>query len=51
MKVAKNISEEESIKKLCKINNSELLKGEIWDDGDYETSPYKEYEFFQRKKR
>ena len=50
MKVAKNISEEETIEKLCKINNSELLKDEIWDDGDYETSPYKEYEFFQRKK-
>lgn len=43
-------SENEITKKLYKINNSELSKGEIWDDGDYETSPYKGCEFFQREK-
>ena len=46
----KNISEDEVIKKLYEINDSELSKGKIWDDGDYETSPYKGYEVFQREK-
>lgn len=50
MNTNKNISKDEAMKKLYKINNSELSKSEIWDDGDYETSPYKEYEFFQREK-
>lgn len=51
MKSNKNIlKKDEVIKKLYEINNSELSKGEIWDDGDYETSPYKDYEVFQREK-
>ena len=27
-----------------------ISKGEIWDDGYYEASRYKEHEFFQREK-